>query len=92
MDERLREKVDPKLYGLTPRTVLIQKGPGKFTLVIKRKSRIIMKDALLILKKADTIKDKVPDASISLKTTAPICSKSIQFLNDNDIALEDWDF
>jgi len=48
----MTEQVDPKLYGLPPRTILIKKGPDKFILVINRKSRIIMKDALTILKKA----------------------------------------
>ena len=46
-----------------------------------------MKDARAILKKAETIKENVPNAIISLKTRAPICSKSILFLEQNDIAL-----
>ncbi len=81
------EKVDPKIYGLPSRTVLERNGQDQFSLVINRKSRIIMKDARSILKKAETIKEKVPAAIISLKTTAPVCSKSIQFLEQNDIAV-----
>ncbi len=49
----MKETVDPKSYGLPPRTVLMKMGPGKFILVINRKSRIIMKDALIILKKRE---------------------------------------
>ena len=48
----MMEQVDPKLYGLPPQTILMQWGPEEFILVINRKSRIIMKDALVILKKS----------------------------------------
>ena len=52
------EQVDPKFYELPPRTLLMKRGSEEFILVIRRKSRIIMKDALTILKKADKIKEK----------------------------------
>ena len=52
------EQVDPKLYELPPRTLLMKRGSEEFILVIRRKSRIIMKDALTILKKAEKIKKK----------------------------------
>jgi hypothetical protein len=82
----LKESVDPKLYGLPSRTVLIKtRGSEEFILVINRKSRIIMKDAKTILNKADKIKEKIPSASVSLETTAPVCSKSIKFLKENDV-------
>lgn len=41
----MKEKIDPKLYGLHLRTVLFQKNSDEFILVVSRKSRIIMKDA-----------------------------------------------
>ncbi len=44
-----------------------------------------MKDAVAILKKAETIKEIVPSASVTLETTAPVCSKSIIFLKENGI-------
>ena len=81
----MTEQVDPKIYNLPPRTILMKKGAAKFILVINRKSRIIMKDALIILKKVEKIKEKVRDASIVLETTAPVCSKSIKFLKENNI-------
>lgn len=71
------EIVDPKSYGLPPRTVLIKIGPDKFVLIIDRKSRIIMKDAKAILTKMDKIKEKIPNATVCFETTAPVCSKSI---------------
>ena len=79
------EQVDPKLYGLPPRTVLMKWDSEKFILVINRKSRIVIKDALTILKKIKKIKEKVPNASVALETNAPVYSKSIKFLNEKDV-------
>jgi len=79
------DRVDSKLYGLPPRTILMKKGPGEFIIIINRKSRIIMKDAKTILNKADKIKEKIPSASVFLETTAPVCSKSIRFLKENNV-------
>jgi GGDEF domain-containing protein len=79
------KQVDPKFYGLPPRTILMRRGPDEFTLIIKRKSRIIMKDALTILKKVEKIKEKVQGALVILETSAPVCSKSIKFLKENNV-------
>jgi hypothetical protein len=84
----LKEQIDPKLYGLPPRTVLMKRGPDEFILVINRKSRIIMKDALTILKRAEKIKEKVLNALVMVETNAPVCSKSIKFLKDSGIGVE----
>jgi len=46
-----------------------------------------MKDALMILKKAEIIKTKISGASVELEITAPICSKSIKFLKENGIKI-----
>jgi len=81
----MTKRIDPKFYGLPPRTVLMKKGPDEFAMVINRKSRIIMKDALLILKKVETIKEKIQDASVIIETSAPVCSKSIKFLEKNGV-------
>ena len=81
----MKEQVDPKLYDLPPRTVLMKRGSDEFILVINRKSRIIMKDALAILKKAEKIKEKALNSWVIVETSAPVCSKSIEFLKDNGI-------
>ena len=83
----MTQQVDTKIYGLSARTVLMQKGSDKFTLVINRKSRIIMKDALTIVKKIEKIKEKVQNASVVLETSAPVCSKSIKFLEEKGIEI-----
>ena len=46
-----------------------------------------MKDAKAILNKVYKIKEKIPNASVSLKTNAPICSKSIKFLEENNVEI-----
>ncbi len=72
--------VDPKLYDLPPSTKLIQVGTNEYNIVIQRKSRIIMKDGEGILTKVNKIKNHVPNAKVSLKTSAPVCSKTKVFL------------
>jgi hypothetical protein len=46
-----------------------------------------MKDATAILDKAEKIKDVEPDVTVTLETTAPICSKSAKLLNENGIKI-----
>ena len=72
--------LDPKLYGLPPSTKLTQASTNQFEIIIQRKSRIIMKDGEGILAKANKIKHHVPGAKVSLKTSAPVCSKTKVFL------------
>ncbi|MEN8261871.1 MAG: hypothetical protein ABFR82_00195 [Nitrospirota bacterium] len=77
--------IDPKEFGLPPKTVIQQISKNHFAFVISRKSRIIMSDGRKILEKADKIKAIQPDSRISVKTSTPVCSKTIQFLKDNKI-------
>lgn len=81
------EKIDSKLFGLTARTVLLKDDHDNFVISIDRKSRIIMKDAAVILEKADKIRKAVPGATIILEMIAPVCSKSTKFLSDNGIEI-----
>lgn len=84
----MTEIVDPKEFDLPPRTVLEKIDKDKFAFVINRKSRIVMADGKKILQKATKIKASIPDAEVVLKTTAPVCSKTKQFLGDEGIELE----
>ena len=77
--------IDPKKFGLSPRTVIQRISKNHFAFVIDRKSRIIMSDGKKILEKADRIRSIQPDSKISLKTSAPVCSKTVQFLKDHKI-------
>ncbi len=83
----MNEFIDPKLYGLSPSTRLKQISATKFDIVIKRKSRIIMKDGEVVLAKADKIKKHVPNARVSLVTSAPVCSKTKVFLNEHGVSV-----
>ena len=55
-------------------------------IVVDRKSRIIMKDGYKIAEAVKQIKNKT-NSSVSLATTAPVCSKTTRFLNENDIKI-----
>ncbi len=79
--------VDPKLFNLPSSTKLRQVGTNQFDIIIRRKSRIIMKDGEGILTKADKIKDHVPNAKVSLRTSAPVCGKTKAFLKDHNISV-----
>ncbi len=80
--------VDPKLFGLHHTTKLEQSGAKQFVIVMNRKSRIIMQDGKTILAKAARIMEQVPDAIISLRTTAPVCSRTKALLKANKVILE----
>ncbi len=79
--------IDPKLFSLPPSTKLKQVGFNQFDIIIQRKSRIIMKDGKGILAKVDKIKHHVPKAKISLRTSAPVCSKTKAFLKERGISV-----
>ena len=77
--------IDPKLHGLSARTVVEAIDQNLLATVINRKSRIIMADGRKILDKSATIKEAKPGCQIMLKTTAPVCSKTLKFLDDQGI-------
>ncbi len=79
--------IDPKLFSLPPSTKLKQVGTNQFDIVIQRKSRIIMKDGKGILVKVSKIKHHVPKAKVSLRTSAPVCSKTKAFLKERGISV-----
>lgn len=85
MEKNANEKIPPSLYGLPARTELRQKSEKEITLCIRRKSRILMKDGYNIIGKAKKIRSKVPDVTIDVETTAPVCSKTRRLLFDNNI-------
>jgi len=79
--------LSPKDFGLPPRTVLEQIDKNTIAIVMNRKSRIIMADGRKILEKAQAIKAVKPSLNVALKATAPICSKTIKFLEAEGIQL-----
>jgi hypothetical protein len=84
----MNQSVDPKQFGLHPSSKIEQVDGNHFILRIERKSRIIMKDGEKILEKVAAIQASVPDAVVSVLTTAPVCSKTKRFLEDHDVRIE----
>lgn len=80
-------KLDPQHYGLPSRTLLERFEDGTIALVIRRKSRIIMADGRKIVEKVAAIHNQAPGSRVVLKTTAPVCSKTKDFLRDEGIDL-----
>jgi hypothetical protein len=81
----MRKDIAPKDFGLPPRTVLEQVDDHTIAIVVDRKSRIIMSDGRKILEKAKKIKAAKPSMTVALKTTAPVCGKTIKFLEGEGI-------
>ena len=77
--------LDSKSLGLTSQTIVEEINKNALAIVIKRKSRIIMADGKKILAKAAKIQEAKPGCRIKLKTTAPVCSKTLKFLVDRGI-------
>ena len=81
----MNSRLDPKQFGLPPRTVIEQLEGDTIALVISRKSRIIMADGQKILEKLRKIRATQPQIKVALKTTAPVCSKTKTFLESEGI-------
>ena len=81
----MKQWIDPKTFGLPATTRILKTGADVYRIVVKRKSRIVMKDGQKLLEKAEKIKAHLPRARIGLETTAPVCSKTKQFLESRGI-------
>ena len=84
----MTELINPKEYGLPARTNIVRDQKGVICLVMDRKSRIIMADGKKILEKAKKIFLKEPSTKVCLKTSAPVCSKTQRFLEEQEIAVK----
>ena len=82
------KKVDPKQYNLFQRVDLRQEKPNDIYIVINRKSRIIMKDGIKILEMVKKINKIDRNKRVSVLTSAPVCSKTKQFLLDNNTPID----
>lgn len=76
-----------KQFGLPARTVLEQIDDNTIAIVINRKSRIIMADGKKIAEKSQKIQKILPSTAVVLKTTAPVCSKTVIFLQSAGVGL-----
>ena len=78
--------LDPKKYGLSTRVVLIENEQKEIIIVINRKSRIIMKDGIKLVNQARKIQ-RQEQKPIGIKTNAPVCSKTKQYLQKKGIEI-----
>jgi hypothetical protein len=81
--------IDPRLFGLPPKTIVREIDKDTLAIVIDRKSRIIMADGRKILAKAAKIQEAKPGCRVVLKTTAPVCSKTLQYLAENGVQMQE---
>ena len=83
----VKKNIDPKTFGLPAKTIIEELGKNHYALVVDRKSRVIMADGKKLLEKAEKITAFEPGKKISLRSTAPVCSKTSRFLADHGIEL-----
>ena len=84
--EIILKEINPKSVGAPTRSVIGQDNNNHLYIIKNIKSRIIMKDGYKIVEAVKQIKIKT-NSSVSLATTAPVCSKTTSFLNENDIKI-----
>ena len=84
--EIILKEIDSKGVGAPTRSVIGQDNNNRLYIIKNIKSRIIMKDGYKIAEAVNQIKNKT-NSNVSLATTAPVCSKTTRFLNENDIKI-----
>ena len=82
------KKVDPIQYNLHSRVDLREDKEGALFIVVDRKSRIIMKDGHRILEMVNTISREDQSKKVSIRTSAPVCSKTKKFLLESGIVIK----
>ena len=84
--EIILKEINSKSVGAPTRSVIGQDNNNHLYIIKNIKSRIIMKDGYKIVEAVKQIKSKT-NSSVSLATTAPVCSKTTRLLNENDIKI-----
>ena len=83
------KNIDPRKYNLSPRIRLQQNSINDLFIVIDRKSRIIMKDGYRIVEIVNSIQSAEKNSAVSVLTSAPMCSKTRQFLSERKIEIKE---
>ena len=83
------KNIDPQKYNLSPRIRLQQNSINDLFIVIDRKSRIIMKDGYRIVEIVNSIQSAEKNSAVSVLTSAPVCSKTRQFLSERKIEIKE---
>ncbi len=81
--------INPQKYNLSLGVKLQEDvSQNKLFIVFNRKSRIIMKDGFRIIKIAKKINKLDKNKTIGVLSSAPICSKTRNFLKENHIDIQ----
>ena len=80
--------INPKKYNLSSRISLQENSLKELCIVVKRKSRIIMKDGRRLLEIAEKIKQVEKNRKIKILSSAPVCSKTKVFLEEKDLFIQ----
>ena len=80
------KEINTKSVGAPARSAIGKDSENHLYIIKNIKSRIIMKDGHKIVEAVKQIKNKT-NSNVSLATTAPVCSKTTRFLNENDIKI-----
>ena len=87
MEKKINLKtINPITVGAPKGSSVAKDNDNNIYIVKNIKSRIIMKDGLKLYDLAKKIK-AVKNATVSLATTAPICSKTKKYLKENEIKI-----
>lgn len=81
------DKPDPRDFGLDGKTVLEWVDDHTLALVMDRKTRILLADSKRILAKIDTIHAVRADIDVVIRTSAPVCSKAVSFLDKSGVLI-----
>ena len=79
--EIILKEIDSKSVGAPTRSVIGQDNNSHLYIIKNIKSRIIMKDGYKIVEAVKQIKNKTNN-SVSLATTAPVCSLSLIHISE----------
>ena len=87
MKKKIRLKtIDPITVGAPKWFNVAMDSDDNIYIVKNIKSRIIMKDGFKLFDLAKKIKE-VKNTTVSLATTAPVCSKTKKYLKENEIKI-----
>lgn len=72
----MNKQINPTELGLPPRTIVEQIDKNTLSIVINRKSRIIMVDGRKIVEKVNSIQEKRAEMKVIVKIlNAPVCKQ-----------------
>jgi len=88
MEITIKKTLNPADFGLKNTVNIVRESAHEISIIIDRKSRLVMKDGRRLLEQAEKIGQMEKGTRITIKTSAPVCSKTRAFLKQRDITVE----